>query len=173
MKITDNISEEYLDKIISVAYGDAGFIDEIKIYLDSKKYPEVKKILEEYRATAKEVNSLSQEEYRGRIPINRPEVNNWLLSYINIFIRKPVLSAAMALMITAGVAGYFIIDHNSNYMNGYSKTEMITAEKQAKESFAIVASIMNRTKDKLENDVFGNKINKPIKESLTVVNTYL
>ncbi len=76
-------------------------------------------------------------------------------------------------MITAGVAGYYIIDHNSNYMNGYSKTEMIPAEKQAKESFAIVASIMNRTKDKLENDVFGNKINKPIKESLTVVNTYL
>jgi nitrogen regulatory protein PII-like uncharacterized protein len=173
MKTTNKINEEYLEKIISVAYGDASFIDEIKICLDAKKYPEVKKVLNEYRDTAKEIKSFSLEEYRGKIPLNRPEVNNWLLAYINIFIRKPVLAAAMAFLITAGVAGYYIIDNSSNYMNGYSKTEMILAEKQVKESFAIVALIMNRTKDQLENDVFGNKINKPIKESLTVVNTYL
>ncbi|MGA7837281.1 MAG: hypothetical protein WB996_04900 [Ignavibacteriaceae bacterium] len=173
MKTTDKINEEYLEKIISVAYGDASFIDEIKIYLDSKKNPEVRKVLDEYRETAKGLKSYSLEEYRGKIPVNRPEVNNWLLSYLNIFIRKPVLAAAMAFMITAGIAGYYIIENNNHNLNGYSQTEMILAEKQAKKSFAIVASIMDRTKNTIEKNVFGNKINKPIKKSLTIVNTYL
>jgi len=173
MKTTYKINEEYLEKIISVAYGDASFIDEIKIYLDSKKNPEVKKILDEYRETAKELKFFSLEEYRGKIPVNKPEVNSWLLAYLNIFIRKPVLAAAMAFMITAAIAGYYIVDHNDNYLNGYSKAEIVTAERQARESFTIVASIMNETKQKIENNVFRNKINKPIKESLTIVNTYL
>lgn len=173
MRTTENISEEYLDKIISVAYGDAGFVDEIKIYLDSKRNPEVKKLLNEYKKTARGVNSLSQEKYKGDLPVKGPQLSNWLLVYFSIFIRKPVLSAALALMITAGVAGYYIINQNSVSYDGYTPSEMALAEKQAKESFAIVASIMNRTKDQLEKNVFENKINKPIKKSLTVVNTYL
>lgn len=173
MKTIDGMNEEYLDKIISVAYGDANFVDEIRIYLDARKNPEVKKLLDEYRETARGVSSISQEEYSGKIPIGRPGMNNLLLQYFNIFIRKPALSAAMALMITAGVTGYFIIEHNDNYINGYSKSEVVTAEQQARESFAIVASIMNKTRKRIEKNVFTEKINKPIKESLTVVNTYL
>ena len=79
----------------------------------------------------------------------------------------------MALMITVGVTGYFIISSNDSPINGYSKAELTLAEKQAKESFAIVASIMNKTGNKLKNEVFVEKINKPINKTLIIVNTYL
>ena len=173
MKTPDNMNEEYLAKIISVAYGDASFVDEIKIYLDSKKNPEVKKILDEYKNTARCIRTLKAEEYKGKLPSGRPQVSGRVLSYLDIFIRKPVLSATMALMITAAVAGYYITSGESTTYNGYTKQELIVAERQAKESLAIVASIMNRTEDKLKYDIFGNKINKPIRKSLTVVDTYL
>ena len=148
MKTPDRINEDYLDKIISVAYGDASFVDEIKIYLDSKKNPEVKRLLDEYRQTARGLKSLKEEDYKGNLPLGRSRASGWVLSYLDIFIRKPVLSAAMALMITAGVAGYYIINQESTNYNGYTKEELVVAEKQAKESLAIVASIMNRTEDK-------------------------
>jgi len=173
MKTIENISEEYLDKIISVAYGDAGFIDKLKIYFQSKRNPEIKKILNEYRETARQVHSISQEEFKGKVPASKLEISGWLLNYFYMFFRRPILSTAMALMITAGVTGYFIINSNNNSTDDYTKAELVLAERQAKESFAIVASIMNKTEDKLKNNVFEEKINKPINKTLKIVNTYL
>lgn len=173
MKTTKNISEEYLDKIISVAYGDAGLINRIKIFFNARSNAEVKKILEEYRETAREVHQMALEKFEKEIPVNGPKVNNWLLTYFNLFFRRPVLSTAMALMIIAGVTGYLIINNNNSSIDGYSKTELAIAENQAKESFAIVASIMDKTEDKLKNEVFKEKINKPLKKTVTIVNTYL
>ena len=173
MKTTKNISEEYLDKIISVAYGDAGLINKLKIYLDAYRNPKIKKTLNEYKETAKQVHAISQEEFKERIPVRSPKINGWLLNYLELFFRRPVLSTAMALMITAGVTGYVIINSNNNSTDGYTKAELVLAEKQAKESFAIVASIMNKTEGKLKNEVFREKINKPINKTLTIANTYL
>ena len=94
-------------------------------------------------------------------------------NYLDLFLRRPILSTAMALMITAGVAGYLITSDNNNSTDDYSKAELVLAAKQAKESFAIVASVMNKTEDKLKSDVFEEKINKPINKTLSIVNTYL
>lgn len=172
MKPTKKISEEYLDKIISVAYKDTGLFDRLKIYFDARKNPDIKKILDEYRTTAKSVHSLLQEEFQGKSTKFKSKRSDWLLNYINIFFRRPIISTAMALMIIAGVMGYFIIDRN-NSTNGYSQNELAVAEKQAKESFAIIASIMNKTEDKLKNEVFYQKINRPINKTITILNTYL
>ena len=172
MKPTKKIGEEYLDKIISVAYKDANLLDRLKIYFDARRDSDIKKILNEYRTTAKGVHSLQQEEFHGESAILKDKRSNLLLNYINIFFRRPVISTAMALMILAGVTGYFIVDRN-NSTNGYSQTELAVAEKQAKESFAIVASIMNKTENKLRNEVFYQKINRPINKTITILNTYL
>lgn len=173
MKPTKTISEEYLERIICVAYGDAGFLDRIKIYLDARRNPEIKKILDEYKETAKKVHLISPEEYRGNAPvIEKRHTNNWLLNYLYIFFKRPIISAAVALMIMAGIAGYFITNNNHR-MNGYTKQQLIIADQQAKESFAIVASILGRTKDELKNNILNEKINKPIKMGLTIVNKYL
>jgi hypothetical protein len=173
MKTTEKISDEHLDKIIAVAYGDAGFVDKLEIYFDAFRNPDIKKILNEYRETAREVHLITPEEFDGRVPVNNPKISGWLLSYIDMFFRRPILSTAAALMITAGVAGYIIINSNGNPTGRYSKAELILAEKQARESFAIVTSIMSETEGKLKNDVFNEKINKPISKTITIVNTYL
>ena len=75
-------------------------------------------------------------------------------------------------MIMAGIAGYFVTNNNQG-MDGYTKQQLIIADQQAKESFAIVASILGRTKDELKNNILNEKINKPIKMGLTIVNKYL
>ena len=173
MKQTKAISEEYLDRIICVAYGDAGFLDRIKIYLDARRDPEIKKILAEHKETAKKVHLISPEEYHGNIPVmKKSHTNNSLLNYLYIFFKGPVISGAIALMIMAGIAGYFLTNNNHR-MNGYTKQQLIIANQQAKESFAIVASILDRTKDDLRNNIINEKINKPIKMGLTIVNKYL
>ena len=173
MKTTKKLNEEYIDKIISVAYGDANLIDRIKIFFDARSNTEVKKILEDYRETALAVHLIEPEKFEKRIQENGPKVNGWLLTYFDLFLRRPVLSTAMALMIIAGVTGYLMINNNNNSTKGYSKAELAIAENQAKESFAIVASIMDKTEDKLKKDVFEEKINKPLKKTVTILNTYL
>jgi hypothetical protein len=173
MKPTKAISEEYLDRIICVAYGDAGFLDRIKIYLDARRDPEIKKILAEYRESAKKVHLISPEEYNGIVPVmKKRNINNWLLNYLYLFFKKPLISAAAVLMIIGGIAGYLIINANHSTPK-YTEQELRIADQQAKESFALVASIFDRTKNELKNKIFNEKVNKPINKGLTLVYKYL
>ncbi len=172
MKTTKIISEEYLDKIISVAYADAGVIDRIKVYFDSKRDQEVRRILNEYRETVKGVKLISPEEYQGVLPVKNKIANNPHLNYLSVFIKRPVLSTAMVLMIIGGAAGYIILN-NTVTTSGYSKQELLTADRQAKEAFAIVASVFNETKSQLKNKIINKKINEPINKGLSIINTYL
>jgi hypothetical protein len=172
MKPTKEINEQYLSKIICVAYGDANFLDKVKIYFDAIRDSEIKKILDEYKETAKNVHMLSYEEYHGEVPFKVSHMSNWLLNYFYIFFKRPIISTAVALMITAGIAGYFITNNNHE-TDGYTEQQLIIADRQAKESFALVASIFDRTKRELKNKIFDEKVNKPINKGLTIVYKYL
>ncbi len=173
MKIPEKINEEYLNKIISAAYGDSGFIDKIKIYLDSKRSPEVKKILDEYKATAMEIHSLKEEEYNGAVPIHHPQSSNFLLLYYGLFFRKPFLSTAAAvLLIGVLMSGYLLVKEKPPAKK-YSAEEIRTAEQQAKESFAIVADIFNRTEDRLKKDILQKNLGQPVQKSFAIINNYL
>jgi hypothetical protein len=172
MKPTKEITEQYLSRIICVAYGDASFLDKIKLYFDALRDPEIKKILDEYKETAKKVHRVSYEEYHGDVPVKVPHISNWLLNYLYIFFKKPIISTAVALMITAGIAGYFITNTNHR-TEAYTEQELIIADRQAKESFALVASIFDRTRNDLKDKIFNEKVNKPIYKGLTIVYKYL
>jgi hypothetical protein len=171
MKPTKEITEQYLIKIISVAYGDASFLDKIRINFDALINAEVKKILYEYKVTAKQVHLVSYEEYQGKIPIKLPNTTEWILNYLYVFFKRPIISTAMALMII-GVAGYLIINPGQS-SSQYTEQELRIADKQAKESFALVASIFDRTKNELRDKIFNEKVNKPINKGLTIVYKYL
>ncbi len=173
MNSSEKINEEYLNKIISAAYGDAGIIDKIKLYLDSKKYPEVKKILEEYRKTAHEVHSLKHEEYKEAIPVYHPQSSNLLLLYLKLFFRRPFLSTALTLLLIAGLISGYLLMNEKPQPKKYSAEEIRTAEQQAKESFVIVASILNKAENRLKNDVLDKKVNQPIQKNLIIINNYL
>jgi hypothetical protein len=172
MKPTKEITEQYLNKIISVAYGDASFLDKSKIYFDALINAEVKKILSEYKITAKQVHLVSYEEYQGKIPVKLPNTTRWILNYLYVFFKRPIISTAMALMIIGGIAGYLIINPSQSSPQ-YTEQELRIADKQAKESFALVASIFDRTKNELRDKIFNEKVNKPINKGLTIVYKYL
>jgi hypothetical protein len=172
MKTLKEINGDYLDNIISVAYGDAGLIDKIKIYFDARRNPAVKKILNEYRETANKVHMIQPEEFIGKLPVKGSGISNWLLNYLYIFFREPIISTAIALMIIASITGYFITNTNHK-TTGYSNKELMIADQQAKETFALVASIFDRTKDELKYNIINDKINKPINKGLIIVNKYL
>ena len=172
MKPTKEITEQYLNKIIGVAYGDASFLDKIKIYFDALRNTAIKKILYEYKETSKQVHMISYEEYRGEIPVELPNIAGWILNYLYVFFKRPIISTALALLIIGGVAGYLIINpgHSSPQ---YTQQELMIADQQAKESFALVASIFDRTKNELKDKIFNEKVNKPINKGLTIVYKYL
>ena len=51
-KKSNKIDEKLLDKIIAVAYSDAGLYDRIIVWVKSKNNPEIKGLLDEYKLTA-------------------------------------------------------------------------------------------------------------------------
>lgn len=173
MKGSEKINEEYLNKIISAAYGDLGFINKIKIYLDAKKNPEVKIILDEYKAIAREVHSLKNEEYNGSIPVYHPQNSNFLLQYFNLFFKKPLLSTSLVLLLIGGVISGYLLMKEKQPAEKYSAAEILAAEQQVKESFAIVADIFNRTEDRLKNDILQKNLGQPVQKSLAIINNYL
>ena|SRR3972149_11800895 len=172
MKDYNNISEEYLDKIISVAYGDAGIIDRIKVYYDSLRNNKIKELLTEYMATAKDVHSIKEETYVGNIPEVKLNLFKGLIFSLGIFLKRPVLSSAFILLIVGSVTAFWLTEKSIKY-NGYTKSEITLAEMQAKESFAIVVEIFNRTSNKMKEDVLNKKLNDPIKRSFNIFNNYL
>lgn len=179
MNESKKISEELLDKIISVAYSDAGLFDRIKIYFAAKNNSKVKKILDEFRLTAGEIHLLKEDEYRGKILLNqtsagspRSGAGRWALKYFEIFIKRPIISTAVTLLLIGSVSTYYLVQRK-NAEQTYSRAELIKAKMQAEESFAIVASIMNKAEGKLTNDVLEKKVNRPIQKSLTIINSYL
>jgi len=168
----NNLSQEYIDKIVLVAYGDGGFVDEIKIYLDARKNPELKKLLNEYRQTAKEVRSLKNEIYTGQTNIKVQKKNNLIEYFIKAFVRKPVFSAAFTLLLIGGISSYLILSNNSPNYN-YTQTEVIKAERDLNESFSIINAYFNQTSNAIEINVIKEKINEPIEKSIKVLNNYL
>ena len=87
------MNEKLLNRIISVAYGDADFFEKLKIYFLAAGNSEVKRLLSEYKATAKAVHKLEQEECPQEI---LARVKNNTLNKENNFIIKSKTSASFA-----------------------------------------------------------------------------
>ena len=75
-------------------------------------------------------------------------------------------------MIVGSVTAFWLTEKSIKY-NGYTKSEITLAEMQAKESFAIVVEIFNRTSNKMKEDVLNKKLNDPIKRIFNIFNNYL
>ncbi len=55
----------------------------------------------------------------------------------------------------------------------YTKQQIEQADAEVKYSLSLVANVLNKTKSTIENDVLQEKVNKPIKESLFIINDYI
>ena len=170
------INENLLHRIISVAYGDAGFLEKIKIYLLASKNSDVKRLLNEYKRISNALNKLQQDECPNEI-LEKVKISSGFdkevssqtpFSFFYPLFFKPVLTAITVLIFISGMI-FFLLIHNTNE-NSYSKSQIQLAEKQVKQSLVLVNRVFNRTADTIENDVLKEQVAKPVHEGISTIN---
>lgn len=158
-----------LDKIISAAYKDAGLIDRLKIYFLAKKDPEVKRIYNEYRYTANNIKKILLEECPDSI-IESIQIKT--IKVNKSFILKPAYVFAISFLVVSALVAVLLYQ-NKKEEQVYSKAEIELAEKQVKESLAIVNRIFKKTENLIQEEILPKRVGKPIHKSLSIINEVL
>ncbi|MCB9208485.1 MAG: hypothetical protein H6612_03555 [Ignavibacteriales bacterium] len=174
------MDEKLLNRIISVAYGDASFIEKLKIYSLAKKNSEVKNLLEEYKRTANQTHSIKLENLSEEVIENIKNVTNTkhyqensiFNDFYSFVFRRPVFTSAIAVMIILAMVSTFIVKRPEIHQQ-YTQQEIENADKQVKHSLALIAGVFKKTSLTVEKDVLTDRVSIPIKESFNLVNEYL
>lgn len=173
------MEDKIINKIISVAYNDASWIDKIKIYSLSKSNPEVKKLLEDYKANSKIVKHIKVENCPEAL-IERTSkltkatvVKEKSLVYdiYCLLFGRPIIAVSILTIIIAAIISTFLFNQPETQQN-YTPQEIILAEAQTKHSLSIVTSVFKKTKRTVEDDVLTNRVSKPIKQTFILVNEF-
>ncbi|MFA7227744.1 MAG: hypothetical protein WC061_01815 [Melioribacteraceae bacterium] len=173
------ISEELLDKIISVAYGDASLADRIKVMGAAYRNREVREILNKYKKTAGEVRALGEEEVPREL-LKSIEIGaaaesggkpGFLYDLLYVALARPLITASASVILIAAIVASLIINKPIQY--NYSPGEIAAADKQAKYALALVGKIFKETHTTLEKEVLGNAVAKPFHQSAGIVNNLL
>ena len=174
---SSNLSEDIINKIVSVAYKDAGFSDRLIIKYLSIRNPEIKKLLKEYKATAAAVRSIDPDECPEKVLMRvRDELNTkfenrrtFLLDLYSVVFTKPLASAAAVSIMLIAILSVVLFQKVETTQN-FSREEIEIADKQVKESIVILSNIFNRTQETLEKDILSSRVGKPIFEGINLVN---
>lgn len=170
-KKSSNISEELLDRIISVAYGNASFLEKRRIEKLASKNETVKELLNEYRSTANTVHSIPKEEYEGKLKlktISEPNSSMFDDVYL-ILIAKPLVSAAATILLIFAIT-FSLFNNRELTYEGYSLAEVQKANLESKQALLIVNKIFSKATQQLTDDILINEVSKPIKEGMNTVN---
>jgi len=176
---SDNINPKLIDKIINVAYGDASIIERIIISWKATRNDEVRRILEEYKVTAKFVHNINKEklpEYVVRSVRRRIEFENEsenLISKIYFtFFYKPIFSAAVVGIFVLAIISMFLFRQPAETPK-YSKAEIEIAQQQLEDSFTIVSRVFNKAEQKLDKEIINDRVSKQLNKGLNLINEYL
>jgi hypothetical protein len=163
------IDEEVLNKIIAAAYKDGGLVERIKVHLLSKKYPEVKRIFDEYRATAEKIKNVPLDKCPGSVV---ESIQTKTANQNKFFILKPAYIFAAAFLVVT-ITASLIWFKSKEEKPVYTKAEIELAEEQVKESLAIVNKVFKKTENLIQDEVLPERVGKPIRKSLTIINDVL
>ncbi len=178
MKHQYKISDEFLNKIISVAYGDAKLSEKISIFFAARKNRLIKDLLNDYRLTAKNVKSIKNEKCPDSViqkvfkdtGIRGNNLNSaWLNSFKFLF-NKPIFSTTTAAILIAAIVVSIILFRQPSVPPAYSNAQVKTAQKQVKKSLAMVGKVFERTEFTLDNQILLKKVAPPIYQSFTIIN---
>ncbi len=182
MNMQIEINDNLLNRIITVAYGDAGLIEKIKIHLLAIKHTRIKNILNEYKQTAKAVEQIEIDKCPDEI-IEKVKNNTGVIKdnafvalltfvrrilWINQLLRKPVFTAAIILMIISSVVSLFLLNQKNQAQ--ISNKHVALAEKQVKQSIVFVNRIFERTAGRVENDIIKQQVARPVQEGISTIN---
>jgi hypothetical protein len=179
MKEQTEIDGKFLDKIISVAYGNGSLFDKIEVHIKANSNPLVKKILYDYKATSKAVRYASKEyKLAAHLNIIKSELYTRDSFFISLFARlcmpniiKAAYSAGAVTIIV--IISIFFLLRPPRHEPAYSKEQIALAEKQVKESFALVEKILVKAQNKTTEDVIRNNVLRPIQKGNVIINNLL
>ena len=166
-----NISEELLERIISVAYGNASFFEKRRIKKLASENETIQELLDEYKNTANSVHSITKEEYNGTLKIKTiSEPSKSILDdFYLIFIGKPVLTGVATILLISAIT-FSLFNNRELTYEGYSIAEVQKANYETKQALLIVNNIFSKTEDKIKYDILTNGVSKPIKDGMKTVN---
>ncbi len=172
-----NIDENMMNKIINVSYGDYSLFDKIDVYTKAMFNPEIKKVLSEYKNTANAVHSIELEECPAEIletvkkvsGIKEVKEKSFFFDLYTVFFARPIFSTAAATVILIAILLSILIDR-PEISRSYSQQEIDMANKQVRESLAIVGNIFNKTQTTIKKEILTTRVAKPFKEGINIVN---
>jgi len=182
-KSSNKIDEILLDKIIAVAYGDAGIYDRLVVWIKARRFPEIKGLLDEYKLTASSVHSLVEK----KLPevnlksvyhkIGQREKSKPAIPFIHSFIHsfnfsKPLVSSAVIGFVIITIVSVLLF-YNPPPEQKYTKAEIELAQQQLGESLAIVNKVFHQTSKKIDEEVITRYVSKPLNKGLNLINDYL
>lgn len=181
-KESNNLDQKLIDKIINVAYGDAGFFELIYVHFKSISNNEIKFLLDEYRKTAKTVHNIKLEEVSNFISerinnitggINKKHFIFSRITYASFyfFSNKAIPVTVFSVMFMVIVS--FFVFKEQTPPHKYSYAEIELAQKQLKQSLAIVGRIFQKTENSFNKEILQNQINKNLNRGYFLVNNIL
>ncbi len=161
-----NINQKLIDKIVNVAYGDASITERMIVNWKASRTDEVRKILEEYKATAISVHNMEREnlpEYviesvRKRIEFENESENLISKIYFALF-KKPIFSAAVVGIFVLALISMFLFRQPAETPK-YSNAEIELAQQQLGESIAIINEVFNKAEQKLDKEIINDRVSK-------------
>jgi len=170
------IKEELVNKIISVAYGDAGLLDKLIVKKLIRNNPDAKTLYDDFKNTADQVHKINEvncpNELIAMVEKQTSKSSGKSFAFtsdiLSIIFFRPIASAFVTI-IFIGFVVYGVLT-NQELNNRYSQEEIELADKQAKHALAIVGKIFNQTNTTLKEDVLNLRVAKPIRESVGIIN---
>lgn len=177
-----NLDQELTDKVVRVAYGDAGIAESIYILLKSATNKKVKELLKEFRYTADKVHNIKQ----VNIPIliidavkNNTKENkqngNFVSSLSNVFFlffgKKAIPATVLSIILVLVIS--FVLLKEPAPTHKYSKAQVEIAERQFRKSLAIVGKALQTAEKRFSIEVINKQINKNLNRGYYLVNNIL
>ena len=182
MKELNKSDQKPIDKIIRVAYGDAGIFDWLHITIKSLTNDEIKSLLEEYRQTANVVHKLKGEEVPEHINERiksitggtiKSESLTTKISFVifSFFSNKAIPATVIGVLIVIIVSIFIFKEPTPTHQ--YSKAEIELAQKQLQKSLAIVGRTFQKAEKSFSEEILKNQINKNLNRGYYLVNNIL
>jgi hypothetical protein len=181
-KVPDRNKSEFLNKVIRVAYGDAGITEKIIVMWKAAKDGNVKHLLEEYRTTANKVRKLKGAELPDYVIENMNEkissqrasdnfFSRFYYAFFTVFLKKaiPITVVRTALIVLIS----FLLFKEPAPSHKYTKAEIELAEIQLRQSLAIVGKVFTKVEESFSEDILNNQINKTLNKGYYLVNNIL
>ena len=181
VKESNKLDQKLIDKIIRVAYGDAGIVDQIYISFKASSDQKIKEFLEEYKRTVNAVHSVKQENAPDHIiksvksyaTSEQKNYSSSKFSYLVFLIFRKKVIPAMVLATIVIIIASFLLFRNPTPTQKYSKAEIELAEKQFRESLAIVGKTFEKAEKDFSNEIINKQVNKNLNKGYSLVNNIL